>query len=131
MLGVNLSLRNHYKELCKKDWQMQREADIEHNGNPVCTIRTKQKTHAMAPYLDNRFTESLQTDIPVLSKQVRYRNQYGKLILSQDLYFIFIAGTVTINKDDIIEHSGAKYTVDSINNDLNSGFLQIEGILVS
>jgi len=127
MLGVNESLRNHYKVLAKKNWDMQREALFD----PICDIKTKVSTPtnpALPSYLDNKDSFTLQQKIPVLPKIIKYRDTKGKLTIDHGLYFIFLENVI-INKDDIILFEGSAYVVETFNVDTNCGLLQVEGRL--
>jgi hypothetical protein len=125
MLGVNAALRTHVKQMAKKNWDMQREA----GAYPICDIKTKIPNSELPSYLDNKDLYTLQQNIPVLTKTVKYRDTKGKIQIDDSLYFIFISGTITMHKDDIIIHNGSTYVVESINDDINSGLLQVEGRL--
>lgn len=128
MFGINDSLANHVKSMSQKNWQLQRDQQTDMPN--ICTLRRKLHNTNLPSYLDNKenFTET--PNVPVLSNQIKYFNQYGKLVVDTNIYFIFL-DDVDVKKDDLIIYGTLTYAVEVIFSDPPStGLIRVEGKMV-
>jgi hypothetical protein len=133
-LGINECLRAHIRNAAHTHWGMQRETV----NNPVCIIKKKLVNTNLPSYLDNKEQYMLFEDVPVLPDQIRYKNQWGKVIVEKGLYFTFRFEDLEEQdptffipeKDVIIIYDGNDYVITQIEDDESAGLIRVETKLV-